>query len=245
MFLEIEEGMKQSEVKKLKGLQESIGYEFQDLSLLRRALTHRSYVNESDEVTTDNQRLEFLGDAVLGLVISDDLFVRFPGFTEGPLSAMRSGLVNGASLAERARTIDLGSYMWLGLGEVMIGGTGRDSILADAYEALIAAVYLDGGFEAVQQVVLRLHKERLDVVEPEGVAPSDFKGKLQKLVVTVEDHFPTYEIVDQWGPDHHPMFRAVVTIGDKEIAKGEGHSKKAAEQAAAQHALEIFESQAK
>lgn len=218
-------------------LEEAIGYTFSDRSLLERALSHRSYTNEVDGDAPDNQRLEFLGDAVLGLVTAHQLFETFPDVDEGPLSATQSGLVNEDSLAEIARDIGLGDHMRLGRGEEISGGRKRSSLLADGYEAVLAAVYLDGGFDAAEAVVTRLQMEAITNSKPARSAPEDYKSKLQKLVQREKTTRPVYTIVRESGPPHDKRFETEVSVDGQALAKGTGRSKKEAEQRAAERAL--------
>ncbi len=222
-------------------LEATIGYQFEDRSLLEAALSHRSYCNEVEGDVPDNQRLEFLGDAVLGLVTARILFETFPDVQEGPLSATQSSLVNEDALAEVAREIDLGSYVRLGRGEEISGGREKSSLLSDAYEALLAAIYLDGGLGAVESVISRLHAEAISNRKPARSAPEDYKSKLQKLVQREKTTRPVYTIVGESGPAHEKRFEAEVSVESEALARGIGRSKKEAEQRAAELALEILE----
>lgn len=227
----------------LETLQSRLGYHFDDRSLLERALTHRSYLTEHTEVEHDNQRLEFLGDAVLGMVIAEALFRRDREVDEGILSKRHSQLVRGLALAELARRIDLGEYLKLGKGETLTGGRDRDSLLADAYEALLAAIYLDGGLDVTREVLLELHEDELDNVL-QGRRPSDFKSRLQELTQREFGIQPVYEIVDESGPAHDKRFVAQVTVGERASGRGAGRSKQRAEQHAAAEALDVLEKSA-
>lgn len=213
-----------------------IGYTFQDMSLLRQALTHSSYAYENNH--RNNERMEFLGDAVLGMVCSEYLFKKCPRQPEGDLTRMKAASVSETTLARAARDIGLGDYLFLGQGEAASGGAQRDSILSDAMEALFAAVLLDGGLGKAREVIL-------SVMEPyfknaaKGRLFSDHKTALQEELqknpgVTIE-----YEIVDEQGPDHLKTFTARVLCDGKELGRGTGKSKKDAEQQAAKDALHI------
>ncbi|MBU2551467.1 MAG: ribonuclease III [Proteobacteria bacterium] len=225
------------------GLQKRLGYTFQDGALLERALRHRSYVHqfrsETDEAQDmeDNQRLEFLGDAVLGLCVGTLLYDTFPDFKEGEMSKMRAGLVNEARLAKLARQIDLPSSLLLGRGEDATGGRDKDSILADAVEAVLAAIYLDGGFEASMEVVENLWGELISL-GPGIELLGDYKTRLQELTQRVYGEVPTYLLTGTEGPDHDRTFEVSLVVGGRPLASGKGRSKKAAEKAAARSALE-------
>lgn len=217
-------------------LEERLGYHFADRSLLERALTHRSYANEVDETVGDNQRLEFLGDAVLGLVVAKELFVRDREVQEGALSTRQAQVVCEPSLAAAARDFELGSYLRLGRGEATSGGRDKNSLLADAYEALLAAIYLDGGLEAVAQVITAQLGDALKEVR-ETSAPTDFKSRLQTVVQRDQSVQPHYRIIDESGPPHDKVFVAEVRVAGRPLGAGSGRSKKEAEQQAAEEAL--------
>lgn len=220
-------------------LEVALGYRFADPGLLVRALTHRSFSNETN-FEANNQRLEFLGDAVLGLVIADAVFRKFPDSEEGGLSSRLSSLVNETALAEVASHLELGSYMRLGKGERLSGGREKPSVLADAYEAVLAALYLDGGLEVARAAIERLHAHALD--ECEGAAPpEDHKSRLQRLVQSEGPFRPDYAIIAERGPAHARMFVAEVAVDGDPLGQGEGRSKKEAEQQAARAALKRWE----
>jgi ribonuclease III len=224
----------------LRELERSLGYRFRDRSLLRTALTHTSYAHEqSPRGLCSNQLLEFLGDAVLGLVISSDLCRRFPEAEEGTLTKLRSQLVNTHSLADQARKIALGEFLLLGKGEVQTGGRSKSSILADAYEALLAAVYRDGGVQAIERVILAQFADGLARVDIEA-APNDSKSALQEKTQSRFGRAPSYVTVEELGPDHEKLFRVTVRLGDRPLGDGWGRTKKAAEQEAARDALSHF-----
>lgn len=224
----------------LEGLEQAIGYHFDDRGLLERALTHRSFANEVDEPVGDNQRLEFLGDAVLGLGVATELFDRDRQVQEGALSTRQAQIVCEPSLAEAARHIDLGAYLRLGRGEATTGGRDKDSLLADAYEAMLAAIYLDGGLDAVREVIAGHLGEALTEVRQTS-APTDFKSRLQTIVQRANAVQPEYRIIDESGPAHDKVFVAEVCVNAKPLGAGRGRSKKEAEQHAAQEALETLE----
>ena len=219
-----------------------IGYRFVNAELLKLALSHRSWCAENGHVES-NERLEFLGDAVLGFIIADKIFVHYPELPEGQLAKLRAGVVNAITLAEVAREIDLGDCLLLGKGERSTGGADKQSILADALEAIIGAVYLDGGFEAARSVVLRLWNERVIDAVREGPGGFDHKTRLQELAVASVDQPPRYEVTTT-GPDHARVFDARVIVGDDVLGIGTGSSKKEAEQAAAGEAVEALKVEA-
>jgi ribonuclease-3 len=213
----------------LEALQDALGWRFRDRDLFERSLTHRSFCAEHPDVPS-NERLEFLGDAVLGLVVAEYAFRAFPEGTEGELSEARAGVVNAEVLAELATEVNVGPALRLGKGEDASGGRAKPSILADALEAVIAAVYLDGGWPAAEALVLRLLEERIGEY-PSGGRPSP-KSRLQELSVRVLDEVPRYRVRDD-GPDHSKHFFATVLLGGEVRGQGEGRSKRQAEQEAA------------
>jgi ribonuclease-3 len=215
-----------------------LGYEFRGADLLETALTHRSYVNEHPrEGLESNERLEFLGDAVLGLAVSHMLMEAHPGEPEGVLSRWRAALVNERSLARKARRMHLGAHLKLGRGELRTRGSEKDSLLADAYEALLGAVYLDGGFEKALQVVrAQFHR---DVKEPPWCSLNeDFKTRLQEHTQLVLRVTPRYVLVGEEGPEHEKRFHVRVEAGSDLCGFGTGRNKKEAEQQAAKELLE-------
>lgn len=221
-------------------LEHHLGYVFDNREFLEHALRHSSFVNETpDKDVQDNERLEFLGDSVLSLIISHLLIDRFPDLNEGNLSKIRSSLVNENQLSGIARKIELGEFLRLGRGEVQSGGQDKNSILADGLEALLAAVYLDGGFHQAFDVVKRHFSDILD-----GLALfdelQDYKSRVQEIVQATGQSSPLYRIVREAGPDHDKTFEAELTIGDISF-RGIGKSKKTAEQAAAQKAVRLID----
>ncbi|MDQ4149192.1 MAG: ribonuclease III [Actinomycetota bacterium] len=202
--------------------------------LLEVALTHRSYAFERRDVE-HNERLEFLGDAVLGLAVTDLIYRWFPDLPEGEMAKLRSSTVNMAALAESARSIELGLQLRLGRGEELSGGRDKPSILADAFEAVVGAVYLDCGWEKAYELVERLFAGRIREHVEQGVV-RDFKTNLQEVLVQLEGALPEYRVSSS-GPDHAKTFRATVLVRGTELGTGNGRSKKEAEQAAAEQAL--------
>jgi len=198
--------------------------------LLELALTHRSFAYESGGIPT-NERLEFLGDAVLGLVVTDELYHRFPDLAEGQLAKFRSAVVNARALAQLARSLDVGSFLRLGRGEETTGGRNKSSILADTFEAILGAVYLDHGIEVARQLILRLFSDLLDQAAKLG-AGLDWKTSLQELTAELGIGVPSYAVTES-GPDHAKEFAAQVIIGSKFYGHGLGSNKKEAEQQAA------------
>ena len=229
----------------LSSLENDLGYQFKDIGLLREALQHSSYVNEqSDPSLEDNERLEFLGDAVLDLVITHILMNHFPQTREGDLSRMRATIVNEPQLAAVAQSLNLGDHLLLGRGETLAHGQEKRSILADALEAVIAAVYLDGGLQAAFEVIKRQFSRIIPRV-PEMLAAEDFKSRLQELVQVRFKTVPHYEVVAESGPDHDKIFEVRLSIGTFLVTHGTGKSKKVAEQAAARVALQKLQGEVK
>ena len=217
----------------MQTLEEKLGYHFQDISLLENALTHSSYANEHTGGQESNERLEFLGDSVLGMVVADYLYRNCP-LPEGDLTRLRAGLVCEGNLVVVAQELNLGSYLKLGKGEELGGGRTRPSIQADAVEAVLAAVYLDGGIAAARRLIQHFI---LDHIARVHEASKDNKTALQEIVQRKSGQVLTYALVDERGPDHAKVFRMQVLLNGKPIGVGEGHSKKEAEQAAAKAAI--------
>lgn len=201
-----------------------------NLQLLELALTHRSFAYESGGIPT-NERLEFLGDAVLGLVITDELYHRYPDLPEGQLAKFRSAVVNARALAELARSLSIGSYLRLGRGEEATGGRDKSSILADTFEAILGAAYLDHGIEKTRSLILRLFESLLEQAAKLG-AGLDWKTSLQELTAELGIGVPSYAVSEK-GPDHAKAFTAQVVLGEKLYGHGKGSNKKEAEQQAA------------
>ena len=218
----------------METLESKLGYSFKDRSLLENALTHSSYANENKSSMGSNERLEFLGDSVLGMVTADFLYRRHPDLPEGDLTRLRAALVREESLAEVADRLDLGEYLRLGKGESAGGGRERPSIRADAVEAILAAVYLDGGLEEARKLIHRLILDR----EEEKAVRRDYKTALQELVQREAGQVLAYRLTGESGPDHAKEFTVEVDLNGKVAGKGTGHSKKEAEQMAAKAAVE-------
>jgi ribonuclease-3 len=217
-------------------LQDRLGYVFRDPALLRLALTHPSVAHEQGAPIQTNQRLEFLGDAVLQLALTRELYEKFPGFGEGPLTKARAKLVNRRTLAERARHLALGQHLILSRGEELHGGRERLSALADTYESLLGAIFLDGGFEAARDFILRHFQEAFGGLKVIPILENP-KGELQELLQAVSPEAPHYHVVSATGPDHDRIFECTVDHAGAELARGRGKSKKDAESEAALAAL--------
>ena len=233
----------------LNELQERIGYRFGDVSYLERAITHSSYSNETgarNHHLLCNERLEFLGDSVLSLVVSNYLYTHFSEYPEGTLTRIRSAVVCEAALASFAEKIGLGEFLLLGRGEAQNGGAQKPAILADAFEALLAAIYLDAGSEdgmqSVAKFLLPLVKSAMDVLPEMGDVRIDSKSRLQEFIQQDREQKEVleYRLVGESGPDHNKTFTVDLYLGANCIGSGKGHSKKAAEQAAAKAALSLF-----
>lgn len=222
----------------MKELEQRLGHPFRDPKYLKIALTHSSYANENKGGLPCNERQEFLGDAVLSIVVSDYLFRHYSHLPEGELTKIRASLVCEKALCEFAKSIGLGEYLKLGHGEELTGGRERPSILADAFEAVIAAVYLDGGIEAARGFVLPFARH---LIEEEQKAPfQDYKTMLQEIIQQNPEERLTYELVEESGPDHDKHFVVEVHLNSNVIGRGMGRSKKNAEQMAAKEALELM-----
>ena len=217
-------------------LEERLGYAFKDAGLLRLALTHPSVAHEHGAPLQTNQRLEFLGDAVLQLVLTRELYEKFPAFGEGPLTKARAKLVNRRTLAERSRQLGVGPHLIVSRGEEMHGGRERPSALADTYEALLGAIFLDGGFDAAREFILRQFQAAFGGLQVIPIIENP-KGELQELLQASSSVAPKYEVVSASGPDHDRIFECIVQHNGVELARGRGKSKKAAESEAALAAL--------
>ncbi len=226
-------------------LEERLGYRFADRGLIERALTHRSRAHEDETgVVEDNESLEFLGDAVLGLVIADRLFRGFPDYDEGRKSKARAQLVSAASLAELGDELRLGDHLLLGRGEEKTGGRRKQSLIADAFEAVVGAIHLDGGYDAASAFVDRVFRPRLERLRRDGVSPAgthDHKSALQEWLQARAQPLPEYRLASTAGPDHRKEFAVQVLVGDRCVATGSGRSKKEAEREAARQALAVLE----
>jgi len=221
----------------VSAFEERIGYVFANRELLTRALTHKSYSHEAKaDHVRDNETFEFLGDSVLGFVIGDLLFHRFPTLDEGALSKMKAYLVSATSLAAKARTFGMGDVILLGVGEEKSGGRRKDSLLANLFEAVIAAVYLDAGIAAARALIESSFADDLDRIDADDLLFHDYKTALQEVAQGKGFPLPEYNVIDEVGPDHDKRFIVEVKIGSL-TARGEGSSKKEAQQQAAKHAL--------
>lgn len=224
--------------ERLLYLEEKIGYRYKNKNHLVNALTHSSYANEFKHFgMTSNERLEFLGDAVLNVVISEEIFTRYAHLSEGEMTKVRAGIVCESSLMRCSNNLEIGKYLLLGKGEELTGGRQRVSILSDAFEAIIGSIYIDGGINEARNFIFSnmkvLIQESLD-----GVLHTDYKTQLQEKIQKHGDHRIVYEIVEEKGPDHNKVFVIQVNIANKVMGMGEGKSKKEAEQNAARVALE-------
>lgn len=221
------------ERKKIEG---KIGYSFRNPTLLFLAFIHRSFVNENRDVKEHNERLEFLGDSVLGLIIAEYLYEKFPNLAEGELSQYRSRLVDATSCRQLFQKLSISEYILLSRGEALSEGRGKGSIAADVFEALIAAIYLDGGFNEAKQFFFRHFTHEIEQVLK---TPSmNFKAELQDYSQKKYQKPPVYKVLKETGPDHAKVFLVAVVVGDEQIAEGSGSSKKEAEQKAAEMALQ-------
>ena len=222
----------------IKDLETALGYRFQNITLLQNALTHSSYANERwHNSLLSNERLEFLGDSILGMVVAEHLYKNFPDRPEGELTRMRADMVCETSLAQVAARLELGKHLLLGKGEERFGGRNRASILADAVESVIAASFLDGGMEAARGIIDRFVLCDVPVSKLHNV---DHKTALQELVQQKKNQVITYELVGESGPDHDKVFTAHVLMNNAVVGTGTGSSKKRAEQDAARVALETM-----
>ena len=218
-------------------LEKAISYEFKDKDLLKESLTHRSYLNENPKWgLPNNERLEFLGDAVLELAVTEELYKRFPEYQEGKMTGIRAALVNYVMLSEVAKTFGLEKFILLSRGEAKDTGRARDVILANAIEALMGAMYLDGGYKAAAKFVNNFVMERLDMVMKQGLF-KDAKSALQEKIQETRKVTPNYKVLSETGPDHAKVFEVGVYVGRELLAKGSGASKQDAETEAARHAL--------
>ena len=223
----------------LTDFQKRLGYKFRDVDLLRLALTHPSVAHEQGVPVLHNQRLEFLGDAVLQLVLTHELYEKFPAFGEGPLTKARAKMVNRRTLAVHGRALNIGECLILSRGEEMHGGRERPSAIADAFEALLGAIFLDGGYAAAREFILDQFQFTFGELAVIPILENP-KGELQELLQTNSSEAPRYHVVSMSGPDHDRMFECTVHHGGAELARGRGKSKKAAESEAALAALKIL-----
>ncbi len=227
-----------NEKENLKKFQEMINYRFKDEKLLYEALSHSSFANESKRQRNSNERLEFLGDSVLSVVVSDYIFEHFKHLPEGELTKLRASLVCEKALFDFAKKIDLGSFIFLGKGEELTGGRERPSIVSDAFEAVIAAVYLDGGLKAASKYVLSFIPE--DIKPHSAISFVDYKTALQEVIQKNPEEKVEYVLIGESGPDHDKKFTVQVMLNSNVIGEGVGRSKKSAEQSAAKEALALM-----
>lgn len=222
----------------MDGLEEKLGYKFKNIDLLKNALTHSSYANEVRSGFSSNERLEFLGDSVLSIVVSDYIYKHYPNMPEGELTKLRASLVCEKSLCTFSRELNLGDYLMLGKGEEKGGGRERDSILADAFEAVLAAIYLDGGMEPARRHVMNLVLRELQHTDDEVF--KDYKTALQEIIQRNPEETVSYILTGESGPDHDKEFTVEVRLNSNVIGKGTGKNKKRAEQMAAKEALMLM-----
>ena len=227
--------MKESDIQMLE---KNLGYNFNNLNYLKTALTHSSYANESKAKFDSNERLEFLGDSVLSIVVSDYIFFKCPDFPEGDLTKLRASLVCEKSLCKFSKILNVGRFLRLSHGEANSNGANRSSILADAFEAIIAAIYLDGGLEKARDFILKFIIP--DIKNPNFNTFKDYKTQLQEIIQQNHNEIIKYTLVDQIGPDHDKRFVVEVSLNNNVIGKGKGKSKKEAEQEAAREALKLM-----
>ena len=222
----------------MEDLEEKLGYKFKNIDLLKNALTHSSYANEVRGGYSSNERLEFLGDSVLSLVVSDYLYKQFKNLPEGELTKLRASLVCEKSLCSFSRELELGKFLNLGKGEDHNGGRERDSILADAFEAVLAAIYLDGGMESARRYVMNFVLRELKHTDDEVF--KDYKTALQEIIQRNPEESVSYVLTSESGPDHDKSFTVEVRLNSNVIGCGTGKSKKQAEQRAAKQALQLM-----
>lgn len=221
-------------------LEKNIGVVFKNKSLLNTALTHRSYLNEHRSVSENNERLEFLGDAVLELIVSDFLYITYPDRPEGELTSFRSALVRTDSLASSAKDLGIGKYLNMSRGEEESGGRDKDYLLANTFEAILGAIYLDHGYDSCKEFVSKTLFPKLDNIVKHRL-DIDNKTKMQELSQSVFKLTPTYEVIKEEGPDHNKIFTVVIKLDEKIVGKGEGASKQKAEEQAASEGIKYIE----
>ncbi|MEW5796105.1 MAG: ribonuclease III [Candidatus Zixiibacteriota bacterium] len=226
-----------SHTKDLAPLEDILGHRFHDRALLRQGLTHRSIIRVRNGLVPSNERLEFLGDSVLGLVIADQLFRDHPHMTEGDLTKVKAMLVNETALSRVAVEIGLNNYIMMSSEEEKSGGRDRASIISDAFEAVIGAIYLDAGIEAARRTIISCLYSRRDSIAADD-SQRNFKGELLELIQAQGGGSPQYEVISEFGPDHDKTFSVAVRVGDQRLGEGTGPTKKEAEQRAAAMALE-------
>ena len=231
--------MQEEHISKLSILQKTLQYEFNNLNLLNKALTHKSYANEVSLPLKNNERFEFLGDSVLDLIVSNYMIFKYEDLAEGSLSKIRAAVVNESCLAKLAKDINLGNYIFLGKGENSSGGREKPSILSNAYEALVGAVFCDSGFQEVSKVFLPSLVKEIYKHKDAG-SFEDFKSDLQEYTQNRFGCIPSYKVIGEEGPNHYKRYAIKVIVRNKELGEGTGRSKKEAEQIAAKEALEYF-----
>ncbi len=225
-------------LRELEDIQEKFKYKFTDINILNQSLTHKSYVNENiSENLQDNERLEFLGDAVLSLVVSDYSINKFADGSEGDLTKIRAAVVSEANLSLVAREMEIGKFLLLGKGEIMTGGRDKTSLVANAFEAVLAAIYLDSGYKEVFQVIINILNDKIDRVAGYELH-RDFKSELQEFIQNRQYSIPQYRVSSEFGPPHEKIFEVELIIDGKVCSIGMGRTKKEAEQSAAEKALE-------
>lgn len=222
----------------MKRLEEKLNYKFNNIKLLENALTHSSYANETHPLFGSNERLEFLGDAVLSVIVADYIYKNFPKQPEGELTKLRAALVCEKSLCQFSKELGVGEYLKLGKGEAANGGAQRPSLLADAFEAILAAIYLDGGMQAAQTHVMRFISKELEKTDDESF--KDYKTQLQEVIQRNPEERLSYVLIGESGPDHDKLFTVEVHLNSNVLGTGTGKSKKLAEQSAARQALELM-----
>jgi len=224
-------------LENIQAIESSVGYNFKDKSLIIEALTHKSFTNENPEISSSfNERLEFLGDAVLGLIVSEYLFCSYPEYSEAQLSKIKAYAVQENTLVKIATILDIGSYLLLGKGEEASGGRKKPSLLANALEAILAAVYLDGGLKEAEAFALKFLKDKIERVISKNLL-FDFRTSFQEIVQERYGTLPRYIVHKETGPEHIKTFEVEVFIGDELYGKGKGRSKKEASQRAAEEGL--------
>lgn len=227
--------------KWLEPLEKNLHYDFKDINLLKKALTHSSYANENKlKITDNNERLEFLGDTIVSLIVSQYLYKKYPNYPEGELTKIRAKVVCESSLAFAAQKIELGKYLLLGKGEESTGGRERESILADATEALVGAIYMDSDFETVNELLLQNFEADIVYAVAKGALFIDYKTELQENLQKITRAKIEYRVVKEEGPDHNKIFYMNLIVDNKIVGTGTGRSKKEAEQMAAKEALLVM-----
>lgn len=230
--------MSSAVTESLSSLQDRLGYAFQDSGMLERALTHRSFSNEHRELRSpNNERLEFLGDTVLGFVIGDMIYRAFPNLQEGALSKIKAHLVSATTLSAKGRELGLGRYLRMGAGEARSGGSEKLSLLADSFEAVVAAIYLDGGLVAAEAFVRRVFLPDVSGIDVGDLSFHDYKTALQETAQSLGLPLPEYRVVDEYGPDHEKSFVVEVFWDGESFAYGKGASKREAQRKGAKEAL--------